>query len=82
MIHKYETGVSDPTAYTMVMLADKLGVSIDYLSGVTDDPHMYVRDTSLTDSERVLLETFRREGWSGVARLGVEQLSKPVTPEK
>ena len=76
MVQKYETGVNDPTSYILKLIAEQLEVSVDYLLGMTDDPHIQVREPSLDDNERTILEIYRREGWTGVIRLGAERLSK------
>ncbi|MHB8627847.1 MAG: helix-turn-helix domain-containing protein [Aggregatilineales bacterium] len=76
MIQKYESGINDPTSYTLKLIAEQLEVSVDYLLGMTDDPRIQVRDPSLDDNERAMLEVYRREGWTGVIRLGAERLSK------
>jgi hypothetical protein len=76
MIQKYETGVNDPTSYTLKLIAEQLEVSVDYLLGMTDDPRIQVREPSLDDAERAMLEIYRREGWSGIIRLAAERLSK------
>ncbi len=75
-INKYENGLSDPSATNLTLIAQQLEVSTDYLVGLTDDPQLLVREPELTTDERVVLEILRSEGWSGVARLGVERLSK------
>ena len=36
---RYETGESEPQASALVKMADFYNVSIDYLTGRTDDPH-------------------------------------------
>ncbi len=76
MVQKYETAASDPTSYTIILLAGTLDVSTDYLLGVTDDPRRNVSDGALDQVERFLVETYRHKGWSGIAHLGVEELSK------
>lgn len=75
-IYKYENGQSDPTSDSLSVIADCLDVSADFLLGKTDDPRGHLGDNELNDDEQVVLNTFRREGWSGVVRLGVEHLSK------
>src|SRR5258706_2829287 len=75
-INKYENGLSDPSSTNLTAIARQLEVSTDYLVGLTDDPHLLVREPELNPDERVVLETFRREWWSGVIRLGAERLSK------
>lgn len=75
-ISRYERGASDPTIHTLKTIAGHLEVSTDYLLGLTDDPHVQIREPSLNMDERTVLEVLRNEGWSGVARLSVERLSK------
>ncbi|MHB8627523.1 MAG: helix-turn-helix domain-containing protein [Aggregatilineales bacterium] len=75
-INRYENGTSDPTIHTLKAIADQLEVSTDFLLGLTDDPHVQVREPALNADERTMLEVYRREGWTGVIRLGAEKLSK------
>ena len=75
-IHRYETGVTDPPSDKLKRLAELFRVSTDYLLGLTDDPTVLWRDALLSDDERIVIDTLRREGWSGVIKLGAERLSK------
>ena len=75
-IHRYESGISDPSTDSLRVIAEKLGVSTDYLLGITDEPRGHVGDGQMSDEEGQILATFRREGWPGVIRLGGERLSK------
>lgn len=75
-INKYENGLSDPSSTNLTAIARQLDVSTDYLVGLTDDPKLLVREPELNPDERVMLETYRREGWSGVIRLGAERLAR------
>jgi transcriptional regulator with XRE-family HTH domain len=75
-INKYENGLSDPSSTNLMLIARQLDVSTDFLLGVSDDPHVQVREPGLNVEEHQMLETFRREGWPGVFRLGAERLSK------
>lgn len=74
LIRSYEKGEADATAEKLVAIADIFNVSIDYLTGRTDDPGAHVAAKELSDNELLMLNTFRREGWFGIARLGVERL--------
>lgn len=38
-IIRYEQGVSDPTVTAAVSMCKALGVSLDYLCGLSDNPH-------------------------------------------
>ncbi len=75
MIAKYERGETEPSGVVVRLLAETLNVSTDYLFGTTDDPRRYIADDpKMNEDERIVLETFRREGWRGIARLGVERM--------
>lgn len=75
-IHRYETGVSDPAAKYLKIIADKLGVSADYLLGLSDNLRGQLGDSELSEDERAVLDAFRRDNWAGVVRLGVDRLAK------
>ncbi len=72
-IHKYENNQTDPTSVSLTLMAEHLGVSTDYLLGLTDDPRGHVGDDTLDKDEQSLLNTYRREGWPGVASLSVDK---------
>lgn len=76
LIRSYENGDTDPTAEKLVIMANIFDVSIDYLTGRTDDPGMYIAASELNDDELLMLNTFRREGWGGVARLSVDRVTR------
>jgi len=75
-ISRFETGIRSPATEALVKIATILDVSMDYLAGLTDNPHGQVIPTDLNVYEREIISTYREEGWSGIARLGVERLSK------
>jgi transcriptional regulator with XRE-family HTH domain len=75
-ISRYESGATDPSIHTLRKIADYLEVSSDFLLGLSDDPHVQIREPGMNPDERAMLETFRLEGWSGVIRLGAERISK------
>ncbi len=75
-IHRYETGVTAPPAEKLKRFAEVFGIRSDYLLGLTDDPNVAWRDPLLNDDERTVIDVLRREGWSGIIRLGAERLSK------
>jgi len=75
-ISRYETGTHDPSATALKTLAHILGVSMDYLAGITDNPDAHILTSDLNVYEREMVETYRREGWPGVFRLGAERISK------
>jgi len=65
MISRYETNRDDPSDNIKIKIAQFLGVSIDYLLGLIDDPVPYydrrrfiIMADNLTDEERILLHEF------------------------
>jgi transcriptional regulator with XRE-family HTH domain len=75
-INRYENGTSDPTIQTLRIIAYELGVSADYLLGLTDDPQGTTIPDEIKPEEREILDVYRRDGWVGVIRLVAEKLSK------
>lgn len=75
-ISRYETGRTEPSLSNLAQLAHHLDVSTDYLLGLVDYPYPLLRPGEVSEGERVLVDTYRREGWSGVAQLSVARLSK------
>src|SRR5258708_1673759 len=70
MIRKYESTQTEPTTSSLKQIAEVLNVSSDYLIGITDEPRGHLGDGELNDDEQVILNTFRRDGWTGIVRLG------------
>lgn len=58
-LYRYERGNNDPTSSTLTALARELGVSIDYLVGLSDEPQGKIGD-SLTSDELEVLNAYRR----------------------
>ena len=56
-MNRYEQGVSDPTSRLLIIIADELGVTTDYLLGRSDDPRFFAPD-SLREDERKLLDAY------------------------
>jgi len=75
-ISRYETGDREPTINGLFKLSDVLGVSADYLIGLTNDPHEHLTAIDLDPHERELLDIYRNEGWPGILRLGAEKMTK------
>ena len=56
-ITRYENGLTEPSASVLATIVDKLGVSADYLLGLSDSP--LGRDSqALSPESRTLLEAF------------------------
>lgn len=81
-ILRYENGKSDPSATHLEMMAEVLGVSTDYLLGMTDEPQGLAPGTDLNGIEREVLEVFRRKGWNGLLSLVAEHLTKHMESDK
>lgn len=58
-IWRYESGKSKPNSDVLSKIAQALNVSADFLLGLTDEPHGHISD-DLTDSERLVIEAWRR----------------------
>jgi len=76
MVHRYESGTTDPSTKYLTIIAEKLDVSTDYLVGLSDSPNGSIDNHELNSDERTIIQTFRGEGWNGVVRLGAEHLTK------
>ncbi len=76
IVSKYENGESDPSSTYLKLMAEQLGVSTDYLLGVSDDRRRKSDDLKLSEEEWAVLDALRREGWPGVFRLGAERMAK------
>ena len=72
-VGKYENEEIDPSSTYLTTLANVFGVSVDYLLGRSDDPHGKTIILDLTDDEREIMATFRRDGWTGVGHLALDR---------
>src|SRR5579859_6367039 len=75
-VGKYESGQTDPSSTHLKIIAEKLGVSTDYLLGMSDDPRGQIGGGELTDDERSIVDSFRRDGWAGVIHLSADRVAK------
>src|SRR5579859_960410 len=75
-IYRYESGNSEPSISNLAVIADKLGVSADYLLGLTDEPHGLAPGADVNPLEREILNIFRRDGWRGLLQLVTYHLTK------
>jgi len=76
MVHRYESGTTDPSTRYLTIIAEKLGISTDYLVGLSDNPEINGVNRELDNDERMMLDVYRGEGWPGVIRFGVERMTK------
>lgn len=74
MIHRYEHRKVEPTVTTLLLIAEGLNVSTDYLLGLVDNPQATVLESDLKPEERDLVISYRRDGWIGVIRLMAERM--------
>jgi len=59
-IHRYEVGEAEPSPFQLKRLAKALGVTTDYLLGLSDQEHPPVLESSLSPDERRFLEALRQ----------------------
>jgi transcriptional regulator with XRE-family HTH domain len=79
---RYEHGTSVPTAERLMILAEVLEITTDYLLGLSDNPLGNFSGDMLNTAEQELLAAFRRDGWRGVFRLGVDHITDLPTEKK
>lgn len=72
-VYRYENGKAEPTTQTVVSLARELGVSADYLLGLSDDPLDKWEHAALSAEEIQIIEARRRNDLREYVRLGLEQ---------
>lgn len=58
-IWRYENGESVPNADTLAKIAQFLGVTMDYLMGLSDDPKPLYKSDYLTEREQSLVAAVR-----------------------
>ena len=75
-IYRYETEKSDPSSSHLRIISEKLGVSADYLLGLTDVPHGQLVQSDLDTNELEVVEVYRRHGWIGIIRLGTARIAR------
>jgi transcriptional regulator with XRE-family HTH domain len=75
-LSRYETGRMQPALENLELIARHLQVSIDYLLNLSDDPQKIYSNNDLKSDEILMIETYRRNGWAGIARLMAEHLEK------
>jgi transcriptional regulator with XRE-family HTH domain len=75
VIGTYERGDVEPTAKHLKTIAEKLGVSADYLLGLSDDPRGQLGDKELNDDERAVVQALRRGGWPALIRVVADRMT-------
>lgn len=74
-INRYETGATEPSANILALIARELGVSTDYLLGLSDIPTANAPD-KLHPDERDLLEAYILGDSTTMLMLMYERLQK------
>jgi transcriptional regulator with XRE-family HTH domain len=74
-IGTYERGEVDPSSKHLKMIAEKLGVSTDYLLGLSDDPVARFGASEINDDERAVVQALRRGGWPAVIRVVADRMT-------
>ncbi len=80
-ISDWKSGRSMPTALKLVMLADYLGCSVDYLLGRTDDPESHIDKFSFLDERdhelvSSIIEKSYKRSRSDVDNVSVHELPR------
>lgn len=72
-IYRYEKGETDPSAEVLAALAQELGVTVDWLLGLVDEPQKGVSDEGLSPRERQLLRAFRSDNFKEMMRIAAQE---------
>lgn len=80
-VHRYENGMTEPSATALATLAEKLNVSTDYLLGLSDFPQSYAPESLRTDETR-LLEAYAIGDSSTLIELMSERLKLLANQKK
>lgn len=70
-LQRYENGESDPTSEPLARIARELGVSADFLMGLSSDPRPRFTENDLSKDEQDLLSAFRRGDYRELMRVAV-----------
>jgi transcriptional regulator with XRE-family HTH domain len=73
-INFYERGEVEPSAKHLKKMAEVLGVSTDYLLGLSDYPTAQFGSSEINDDERAIIQAFRRGSWRGVIQVAAQRL--------
>jgi transcriptional regulator with XRE-family HTH domain len=79
-ITRYENGQADPLPAQLKAIARELGVTADYLLGLTDDPLERITERSLSADERRFIDALRRGDLHSL--LGMLQQTVPNKQEQ
>ncbi|HRE49034.1 MAG TPA: helix-turn-helix transcriptional regulator [Aggregatilineales bacterium] len=74
VINRYEGGRSEPSIGNLVKFAEVLGVSTDYLLGLSHTPDQSYEMAKLDAPEADLVDAYRHGGWAGVLHFVAERL--------
>lgn len=68
-ISRYESGSAEPSLKVAKGLAQKLGITLDYLLGIVDRPEERLASSDLTPDEMKLLAAYRSGNLFGLIQL-------------
>jgi len=60
-VYRYENNLTDPPTDILVRLSKTLGVTADYLLGMTDNPSGEIHMSDLSDDEQNLIAAYRQK---------------------
>ncbi len=74
--NKWENGKNTPMVETVVNLAEELGVTSDYLLGLTDDPRAYWQTEGLSPTEWAVVRALRRHDLGQLMRIALDEMER------
>jgi transcriptional regulator with XRE-family HTH domain len=74
-LFRYEKGLNDPASSLLAILALELGVSADFLLGLTDDIKGYLGD-ALTSDEEQMLSAYRTGDTRAIFEIVADRLRR------
>lgn len=75
---RYENDESVPSADVLARLAREFDVTMEYLIGISDDPHGYATVADLSHQEQALLEAYRQVDLERILKIILEARSRPA----
>lgn len=78
-ISRWENGKSIPRSETLIELSNILGVSVDYLLGLSNEPTIRMRFDNLTLEEMAILTALRKDDEKEALKIIVNREKRPPT---
>lgn len=78
-ISRWENGKSIPRSEYLVSLSNILGVSVDYLLGLSDEPTIRIRLDNLTIEEISIISALRQDNEKEALKIIVNREKRPIS---